>query len=249
LGAGGSFLRKARLAVGVLGLFLWLLPGFFMLLLGMRGVAVAIWCRIGLWGIGAKLEVRGEVPSGGALVAANHASYVDIFALGAAAPGVFVAKSEISRWPLIGWVGALAGMIFIERKNPKASARSLEAVRKRLDAGDRVLLFPEGGIKSTRGEVTRFHSMFFDDAALGGHRVTPAAIRYLRPSDPSAWLWIEGETPYSHLFNNLLPAEPIKVAVVFGEPIEGGAGRDRKTVAEAAEKAVGKLWIDAERHE
>lgn len=235
-----------RLAFGAAGLLLWLLPGLPLALLGARAVAVSVWCRIALWAIGARMTVVGDRPPGGALVAANHSSYVDIFALGAAAPGVFVAKSEIAGWPLIGAVASLAGMIFVTRKNARSAARSLEAVSRRLASGERVLLFPEGGIKSERGEVTRFHSMFFDSAALGGAKVTPAAIRYLRPADPSAWLWIDGETPFGHLKNNLLPADPLEIAVLFGDAIAPGDFDDRKALADAARSAVEKLWNEAE---
>lgn len=239
-------MRRARLAVGAAGLLLWLLPGLPLALLGFRALAVSVWCRIALWAIGANLEVKGRVPPGGALVAANHASYVDIFALGAAAPGVFVAKSEIARWPLIGLAATIAGMIFVTRDRARGAAKSILAVRSRLASGERVLLFPEGGIRSVAGEVTRFHSMFFDRAALGGSKVVPAAIRYLHPADPSAWLWIDGETPFGHLVNSLLPADPLKIAVVFGDELAPDDYGDRKALAEAARSAVEKLWNEAE---
>lgn len=228
------------------GLLAWLAPGALLVLAGGRGAAIGVWCRIGLWALGARVTVKGAKAPPGALVVANHSSYVDIFALGAAAPGIFVAKSEIAGWPLIGWVCMLAGVIFVERKRAKRAVGALELVRERLDRGERVLLFPEGGIATVQGEVTRFYTMFFDEAAVGNHLIVPAAIRYVHPADPKAWLWLEGETPFSHLLNNLLPADYLTVAVNFGEPLSREGSKDRKAVADAAHAAVEKLWLEAE---
>ncbi|MFX8891454.1 1-acyl-sn-glycerol-3-phosphate acyltransferase, partial [Acinetobacter baumannii] len=36
------------------------------------------------------------------LILSNHASWLDITVLGAVAPVVFVAKSEVANWPLFG---------------------------------------------------------------------------------------------------------------------------------------------------
>src|SRR5262252_6657265 len=38
------------------------------------------------------------------LYAANHISWIDIVALKAVVPARFVAKSEIRRWPVFGWL-------------------------------------------------------------------------------------------------------------------------------------------------
>jgi len=38
------------------------------------------------------------------LLVANHVSWLDIFALNALTPARFVAKSEVSGWPVLGWL-------------------------------------------------------------------------------------------------------------------------------------------------
>jgi 1-acyl-sn-glycerol-3-phosphate acyltransferase len=43
------------------------------------------------------------------MLVSNHVSWLDIFALNSAIPMRFVAKSEIRRWPLIGWLSAKTG--------------------------------------------------------------------------------------------------------------------------------------------
>lgn len=242
----GKIAKYTRFAIGALALALWIPPGFLLILGGKRGLAMKVFCRTGLWALSATLRVYGPLPGMGTLVAANHTSYVDIFALGAVAPGAFLAKSEIEGWPLIGWLSRIAGVIFVTRGRGHSSARSLPKVRERIHEGERILLFPEGGIIGKTGEVTRFHSMFFDEDSIGGCPVIPAAIRYLWPKDVAAWLWVEGETPFTHLWSNLLPAEPITIVLNFGEPVMHGVERTRREVADAAQRAVEKLWIEAE---
>ncbi len=39
------------------------------------------------------------------LVVANHVSWLDIFALSALYPSSFIAKQEMSRWPVLGQNG------------------------------------------------------------------------------------------------------------------------------------------------
>lgn len=237
--------KYLRFAAGALALALWLLPGSLLILLRLRNLAMMVWCRLALFAIGAKLRVSGASPGPGSLVAANHSSYVDIFALGAVCPGAFLGKSEIAGWPLIGALSRLAGVIFVQRGKARSSSRSLSAVRERLEGGERVLLFPEGGIIGESGEVTRFHSMFFDAAAVGANPVVPTAIRYVHPKEPSAWLWRDGETPFGHLVGNLLPADYITIALVFGQPLSHGPETGRKDLADAAQRAVEALWSGA----
>ena len=53
--------------------------------------------------------------TGPVLLVANHVSWIDIFVLNSARATSFVAKSEIRSWPVIGWLVAGAGTLFIER--------------------------------------------------------------------------------------------------------------------------------------
>jgi len=55
------------------------------------------------WMVGLKTEVRGEVPSGGCLIAAKHQSFLDIMMIYEALPSaIFIMKREILWTPVIG---------------------------------------------------------------------------------------------------------------------------------------------------
>src|SRR5262245_50450258 len=64
------------------------------------------WCRQGLPSLGIHFTTRGAAPENGLLVA-NHLSYLDIMVLSAITPCVFVAKREIERWPIFGFMSRM----------------------------------------------------------------------------------------------------------------------------------------------
>jgi 1-acyl-sn-glycerol-3-phosphate acyltransferase len=199
------------------------------------------WCRGLLKLFGVRVTVRGPVPPHGSLVVLNHVSYLDILAVGAHAPGSFIAKAEIGRWPIVNVAAALGGTIFVSRASARRSRERMALLTKRLSGGERVILFAEGGILAKGGEVAPFRTMFFEAAVRSGRPVVPGAVRYLRPSDPAAWRWGDGHLA-AHLFRRVFACDGIEAELRFGFPIEAGAGADRKTLAEGARREVGRLY-------
>jgi 1-acyl-sn-glycerol-3-phosphate acyltransferase len=97
-----------------------------------------------------RLDVRGleRLPaSGPLLVAANHASLVDPFVLGAAIPRSlrFLAKAELWRLPLLDRVLDSLGGIPVDRGRGDLTA--MRRAREALDAGEAVAVFPEGTVR------------------------------------------------------------------------------------------------------
>jgi len=77
------------------------------------------------------------------LFVSNHTSYLDITVLGALIPGSFVAKAEVAKWPLYGWLAKLQRTVFVDRKR-NTSHLQRDQLQQRLVAGDNLVLFPEG---------------------------------------------------------------------------------------------------------
>ena len=77
---------------------------------------------------------------------ANHASTIDIWALFLAIPRRvrMIAKKQLARIPLFGWVMWAGRFIFIDRQNAAAARRSIDDAGRRIRGGDSVLIFPEG---------------------------------------------------------------------------------------------------------
>ena len=85
-----------------------------------------------------------HVPATGALIAANHVSYLDPVLLwcGATRPIHFMAKADLWTVPVVGWVLPRLWAIPVRRGEPDRSAISNATTL--LQEGELVGIFPEG---------------------------------------------------------------------------------------------------------
>ncbi len=209
-----------------------------------RDWALRAWCRWAARAVGLSLSNRGPEPPPGCLVAANHVGYLDIVALGGSVTGRFVAKSEIAGWPLLGLIARWGGTAFIDRERLRRSRSFLDEVAQMLEEGERILLFPEGGVSPDGVTLRAFHPMLFEACVRTGRPVVPAVLRYVEPADPGAWAWIEEPSLWRHLRSRVLRQRRIAVEVRFGEPLWPAHGEDRKALAERARLALIRLKLD-----
>lgn len=119
------------------------------------------------------------------LVVSNHISWIDIYVILAQGPVVFIAKSEIRRWPVIGWLVRLSGTIFIERGSRHALRGVLHQASARFKSGQSVLFFPEGTTSDGLG-LLPFHSNLFSLAQQDPHLpICAVTLRYSRDGRPT----------------------------------------------------------------
>lgn len=122
---------------------------------------------------GIALQVNGTPLQTPSLVAANHVSWIDIFAINAVQPVRFVSKAEAAQWPLIGPLVRGVGTLLIERERAQDVVRVIHQMAQCLQQGDHVGVFPEG----TTGyghDLLPFHANLFQ-AACVAH--CPAAVQ------------------------------------------------------------------------
>jgi 1-acyl-sn-glycerol-3-phosphate acyltransferase len=112
------------------------------------------------------------------LLVTNHISWLDIFAVYAVAPSVFVAKSDIREWPLVGTLVERVGTLFIERGNRRHAHATNGRVAAALEAGRLVAVCPEGTTTDGRS-LKHFHPALLQPAIDARAMVLPAALRYL----------------------------------------------------------------------
>ncbi|HAK98618.1 MAG: hypothetical protein CBE09_01200 [Rhizobiales bacterium TMED249] len=94
--------------------------------------------------IGVRVRVSGPLPAPGTLIVSNHVSWLDICIIGSVLPVNFVAKADISGWPILGFLAKLQKTLFIKRDRRSDTANQRNAMQDRLLDGSRLLLFPEG---------------------------------------------------------------------------------------------------------
>ena len=195
-----------------------------------------------------------------ALILSNHASWLDIIVLGAIAPVVFVAKSEVADWPLFGQLAKLQRTVFVERERRHKTGDAARAMGDRLLGGDAVVLFPEG--TSSDGIcILPFRSALIGSVhhAIGDsthhERVTvqPVSLAYVRYGgvpvgralrDKVAWYGDVDLIP--HLLG-VFSSGAVDVTVSWGEPIGYGMTANRKEIARDAENAVRRMTARALR--
>jgi 1-acyl-sn-glycerol-3-phosphate acyltransferase len=121
-------------------------------------------------------RVAGMIPRSG-LLACNHLSYVDILALGALAPMVFVAKKDVRGWPIFGGLARLGGTIFVHREKVREISIPTRQIQDALQAGALVTLFPEGTSSDGR-EVLPFKPTLLAAAQSQVHPIHAGCIHY-----------------------------------------------------------------------
>ncbi len=147
-----------------------------------RRLALQRWSAKLMRHLAARLTVHGVPPSNSDtpfMLVSNHVSWLDIFAINAAVPTRFVAKSEIRNWPLVGWLCVKADTLFIERGRRRDLARLDELITEALRKGAGMGAFLEG--TTTDGSVVLpFHSSLLRPALAAKVRIVPVAIQYCR---------------------------------------------------------------------
>lgn len=199
-------------------------------------------CRLAFVILGIGYRTRGARMSHRGAVVANHASWLDIFALNARKRIYFVSKSEVSRWPLIGWLARATGTVFIDR-DPRAARAQTAVFEARLLAGHKLLFFPEG--TSTDGMVvlpfkpTLFQAFFARELRPHLH-VQPVTVIYRAPegADPRFYGWWGDMDFGSHLLKVLAAPRQGSVELVYHPPVRVADFPDRKALAAHAEAAV-----------
>lgn len=170
------------------------------------------------------------------LFVANHISWIDITLMHSQHAMGFVAKDEISRWPLIGWLASRAGTIYHRRGSDHSLRDVMEQMVARLRAGFAVGVFPEGSTGD--GRVLRvFHARILQTAVDADVPVQPVALRYGDGGNAQTIIAFAPGEPFVHNFLRLLGGPGRVAEVHFLEPFAAVAG-GRRGMAELARARI-----------
>lgn len=206
-------------------------------------------CRL----MGVRVRVIGTPAprTGGRAVvfASNHSSWLDVLVLGGTLEACFVAKSEVGRWPVIRTVARLGRTVFVSRRASQ-TGRERDGMRARLDAGDNLILFPEG-TSSDGSRVLPFRSAFFsivEERGSGGEAaqplIQPVSVVYdLLAGLPmgranraiSAWY---GDMDLGSHFWRLARYRGLRATVLLHAPIDPAGFASRKALSQAVWQSV-----------
>ncbi len=213
----------------------WRMRGFDRLSPARRQAAIRAWSRRVLRACRCSLQVVGQPYPQACLVAANHVSWLDIVALNASRPTRFVSKADVHRWPLLGWLAAGAGTLFIERERPRDALRVVHDMAACLRDGHQITVFPEG-TTSDGSRILPLHANLFQAAASSGTPVQPVLLRYVdaggAPSRAAAYI---DDDSLLDTLRRIAAARPARVIVHYLPVLHGD---DRRQLAQAVQDAL-----------
>lgn len=124
-----------------------------------------------------QVQVHGEIPRQPALWVSNHISWLDVAVLGSGARVFFLAKAEISKWPVIGRLARGGGTLFI-RRGSGDSVAIRDQMADFLKQDIPVLFFPEATTTDGRG-IKKIHGRLLGAAIEAQRPVQVSVICYI----------------------------------------------------------------------
>jgi 1-acyl-sn-glycerol-3-phosphate acyltransferase len=176
--------------------------------------------------LGLSIETLGEPPPVPAIIVANHRSYTDIPALLSLWPCFFLAKTEVSAWPLIGTAAKNGNAIFVKREDRESRRCAKEEISRIVASGFSVTVFCEG-TTSPGPYLLPFRPGVFYLAARDGLPVIPVALQYVSREDA----WIDDDSLVRHFFDRFRRRET-RLTIAVGPVFRGTDGGALKRQAE-----------------
>ncbi|MGV0039085.1 lysophospholipid acyltransferase family protein [Mycobacterium colombiense] len=233
--------RRALRVTLRLMLALLLAPGLPLLAVPLPGRTRVqrIYCRLVLRCLGVRITVTGNPIRNlsGVLVVSPHMSWLDVFAIGSVLPGSFVARADMFTGPATGIVARFLKIIPIERSSLRRLPGVVDAVARRLRAGQTVVAFPEGTTWCGRDRGA-FYPAMFQAAIDAGRPVQPLRLTYHHvDGSPSTVPAFVGDETLLSSIRRLLVV-PRTLARVHVESLQL-PGTDRRALADRCQSAVG----------
>jgi 1-acyl-sn-glycerol-3-phosphate acyltransferase len=206
--------------------------------------AIRWWARGLLRVFGMRVRGQGTPVPGGTMFVANHVSWIDIMALHSQHMMGFIAKAEIRRWPVVGWITSHGETIYLHRGNAHSLGDVMAEMADRLRAGRAVAAFPEGGTRDGRG-LGPFHARIFTAAVAADATVQPVALCFGERCEAQATVAFADGESFMGNFLRLLgePARP--VTVCFLEPILHAEHEGRRGIATLARARIERAMAAA----
>ncbi len=190
-------------------------------------------CRV----CGIRVRLAGSPAPGGAVLLANHVSWIDVPALAGATGTAFVAHDGLAQFPLLRWLCEFNDTVFVARHDRGSVHRQVEQVRMAIAETGVLALFPEGTTSDGTG-LLPFKSSLLAAVAPppAGTAIQPVMLDYGPQAAAIAWV---GEEPGPVNFRRILAARrPVDLTIRFLPPLTPEQTTDRKAIAQAARAAM-----------
>ncbi len=176
------------------------------------------------------VKVSGQAPSAaGGLIVSNHLSYIDIITHGSILPVRYSPKSDIKKWPVLGWYIGLSRPIWTNRRSRQRSKNILRDFAKTVNKGMYLIVSPEGTSTDGKIGILPFKSTSFEAAITGNAPIIPVLTRYRQRRGEATVCWYGDMTLLPHIWR-VLGLASIEAELHFLKPVFP-EGRTRKELA------------------
>ena len=192
--------------------------------------------------LGISVEVIGELdttsPQLYRMLVANHISWLDPLVIQTLQHSIFVAKQEVSKWPVVGLIAKRCEVVFVNRGSPSSTKKMVQSMSQALQQYRCIAGFPEG--TSSEGyEVGPFHPNLFEVAIANSCEVIALTLRYKNQANHTMSLEpaFVGDIGFIASLHRVICAPPILVQIVVSNPITP-VGHNRRSLAQLAHSKV-----------
>ncbi len=204
--------------------------------------------------LGIRVTIYGQLKENVPLiVVSNHISWLDILVIGSSFPCYFIAKSDIARWPIFGFLAKLQNTIFVNRQaRGTAIGEQVNDIVNALKANKTIVLFPEG-TTSDGNKVLKFKSALLAAAKpdndfkplvqpLSLHYQKTIGMPFTRRNRPFvAWY---GDAELVPHVKTMLRYTPIDVEIKIGDSVSYDDFNSRQDMAEYLENYMRLAYIE-----
>lgn len=172
-------------------IFLWAL--FISIIRGRKGLpqiiaAYKLFAKVWFFLIGCRIKLRGAKirdESEACLLVSNHGSNIDMMTAPHVCPTQLspLAKEELKKIPMLGYMFK-AVSIFVNRKDAESRKKSVEEMKKRLNEGTYIFMYPEGTRNRTKKPLKDFYDGAFKIAIEVQKPIMPLIFLNLRKIAP-----------------------------------------------------------------
>ena len=172
------------------------------------------------------------------MLVANHISWLDPLVIQTLQHSIFVAKQEVSKWPVVGLIAKMCEVVFVNRGSPSSTKKMVQSMSQALQQYRCIAGFPEG--TSSEGyEVGLFHPNLFEVAIANSCEVIALTLRYKNQANHTMSLEpaFVGDIGFIASLHRVICAPPILVQIVVSNPITP-VGHNRRSLAQLAHSKV-----------
>lgn len=192
-----------------------------------------VWMRVFFFLSGCSLKVKGKEnfeKGKNYIVTCNHNSLMDVPVVTPFIPGPnkTIAKAEMAKIPLFGLIYK-RGSVLVDRKDKKSRQDSFRKMKKVLELGMHMCIYPEGTRNKTDKPLKEFHDGAFRLAVETATSIIPALIfntKDILPADKSF---------YFH---------PGKMEIHFLRPVQVGEGEDYELLKQKVHRLMSDYFLE-----